>query len=370
MSEYQYYEFQSIDRPLTREEQAEISQLSSRVELSSTRAVFTYQYGDFHGDPEKVLAKYFDAMLYLANWGTKQLMFRFPKPLIDLKQVQPYCVEDVISFSTAGKYAILNIEFREEEGGFWVDGEGVLDSLVELRGDILRGDYRTLYLAWLKATESEAIETEEEPPVPPGLQTLSPALRDFVRLFEIDDHLINVAAQASGQWEAAPDEARALREAIAKLAREECDAYLLRLVQGEPHLDVEVRARLREFIGSSPRPESGPRRKAKQLLKAAEQERRAEEKRQAEEAEAKRIAELEALFQRQQQTWQVVEELIRKSNSSAYQEAAELLAKLKQAAALKGQEADFHTRLSELRERYKTRPALMARLREARLIHP
>ena len=79
MSEYQYYEFQTIDRPLTREEQADISQLSSRVQLSSTRAVFTYQYGDFRGDAKRCWLNTFDAMVYLANWGTRQLMFRFPE---------------------------------------------------------------------------------------------------------------------------------------------------------------------------------------------------------------------------------------------------------------------------------------------------
>jgi hypothetical protein len=368
MSEYQYYEFQTVDRPLTREEQADVSQLSSRVELSSTRAVFTYQFGDFRGDPKKVLAQYFDAMLYLANWGSQQLMFRFPKSLVDLKQVQPYCVENIISFTTAGQYAILNIEFHDEEGGDWVEGEGRLDSLVELRGDILRGDYRALYLAWLKATEFQDDETEEEPPVPPGLGALAPALRDLARFLEIDAHLIQVAAQISGKLETSPDDAQALHQAIAQLSREECDAYLLRLVQGEPHLNMEINARLREFLGGAPRSESAPRRKAKQLLRAADQERKAEEKRRAEEAEVKRIAELESLFQRQKQTWQVVEELIRKSNSSAYQEAAALLVKLKQAADLKGQEADFETRLSELRVRYKTRSALMARLREAGLL--
>jgi len=367
MSEYQYYEFQTIDHPLTREEQADISQLSSRVALSPTRAIFTYQFGDFRGDPKKVLARYFDAMLYLANWGTKRLMFRFPKPLIDLKQVQPYCVEDMLSFSTVDKYVVLNLEINDEERGFWVEGEGMLDSLIELRGDILHGDHRSLYLAWLKVTEFENLETEEEPPVPPGLGKFSPALRDFVRLFEIDEHLIKVAAQASGHLESSPDDKGALRQAIAQLDREECDAYLLRLAQGEPHLDMELVTRLRGFFGDTTRSKSGPRRKAKQLLRAADQERKAEEKRRAEEAEAKRVAELEALFQRQKHTWQVIEELIRKSNSSAYREAAELLARLKQAAHLKGQEADFETRLTELRVRYKTRHALMAGLREARL---
>ena len=55
MSEYQYYEFQTIDRPLTTAEQAEIKKLSSRVQLTPTQAIFLYNYGDFRGDAKKVL---------------------------------------------------------------------------------------------------------------------------------------------------------------------------------------------------------------------------------------------------------------------------------------------------------------------------
>ena len=58
MSEYQYYEFQTVDRPLTEDEQAEISKLSSRVALTPTQAVLTYQFDDFRGRPEKVLEQY------------------------------------------------------------------------------------------------------------------------------------------------------------------------------------------------------------------------------------------------------------------------------------------------------------------------
>ena len=76
MSEYQYYEFQAINRPLTEEQQTYMRSLSSRVELTPTRAVFTYSYGDFRGNPLAVLEAHFDALLYLANWGSKRLAFR------------------------------------------------------------------------------------------------------------------------------------------------------------------------------------------------------------------------------------------------------------------------------------------------------
>ena len=194
MTEYQFFDFQTIDRPLTEEEQAEIHKLSSRVALTPTQAVFTYQFGDFHGRPEEVLEQYFDAMLYLANWGSRRMMFRFPKSLIDLSQVQLYEVEDVIEFREGEAYTILDINFLEEGVVFWVEGEGRLSSLIRLRDDILHQDYRVLYLAWLKAISMNLLkESEREPPVPPGLRSLSSALRNFVDLFEIDKHLLTVA---------------------------------------------------------------------------------------------------------------------------------------------------------------------------------
>jgi len=125
MSEYQYYEFQAIDRPLTQEERAAIGQLSSRVKPTATSASFTYSYGDFRGDTKQVLARYFDIMYYIANWGTQQLMFRFPKSLIDREAIELYCIDDYISLSFVGDWAILDWEFSQEEGfNDWIEGQG------------------------------------------------------------------------------------------------------------------------------------------------------------------------------------------------------------------------------------------------------
>ena len=37
MSEYQYYEFLALDRPLTAEQRAELRSISSRAEITATR---------------------------------------------------------------------------------------------------------------------------------------------------------------------------------------------------------------------------------------------------------------------------------------------------------------------------------------------
>ena len=193
MSEYQYYEFQCVDRPLNAKEKQEISQVSSRAKVTSTQAIFNYSYGDFSYKPEKFLAQYFDLMYYIANWGTQQLMFRFPKDLISLKAIAPYCSYRFIDHSSIGDWVILNWEFSQEEGFYdWIEGEGTLSELVALRQELLEGDYRGLYLAWLKsitlAKEEDDINLSElEPPVPAGLKQLSPAQTAFVETFDIDE---------------------------------------------------------------------------------------------------------------------------------------------------------------------------------------
>lgn len=369
MSEYQYYEFQTIDRPLTEDEQAAISELSSRVALTPTQAIFTYQYGDFRGDEQQVLARYFDALLYLANWGTQRLMFRFPKALIDLEAVTAYCIEDNITVETIGDQVILDIQFNDEEGLGWVEGEGWLSRLIGLRAELLRRDYRGLYIAWLKASVNievdEADEELEEPPVPLGLRTLSPALRAFVELFEVDPQLLKVAAQASGAA-ALPADA-ALRAAIGKLTRAERDDYVLRLARDEPHLALKLHARLREVSGAADGPPP-PRRTAAQLLAQAEQEHERVRQEQAQAAEAKRIAEIEALARRGSQAWQEVDALIQKFTAKGYAEAAQLLLKLREVAVYEQTEAAFQVRVHAIGAQYKRRPSLLAQLRQAGLL--
>ena len=68
MSEYQYYEFRAIDRPLTREQIDEVRQFSARAEITATSFVNEYQFGDFNGNPDLLVTKYFDLMYYCCKW--------------------------------------------------------------------------------------------------------------------------------------------------------------------------------------------------------------------------------------------------------------------------------------------------------------
>jgi hypothetical protein len=45
VSEYQYYEFAAVERPLTTGEQGELRSLSSRADITATSFVNTYEWG-------------------------------------------------------------------------------------------------------------------------------------------------------------------------------------------------------------------------------------------------------------------------------------------------------------------------------------
>lgn len=50
MSEYQYYAFQAIDRPLDKAAQMDLRDLSSRARITATSFTNSWQGGDFKGD--------------------------------------------------------------------------------------------------------------------------------------------------------------------------------------------------------------------------------------------------------------------------------------------------------------------------------
>ncbi len=375
MSEYQYHEWQTVDRVLTYEEQAAVNGLSSHIEVSPSQAVVTYQWSDFRHDPKQVLLKYFDAYFYLADWGSLRLMFRFPNGLLEDADILHYCVDEYITFETFGEYQVLDLDFSPEDGGGLVETNTDLSDFIRLRADLLEGDYRLLYLAWLKAMTMESSpyiddEYEEddpdiaafshEPPVPAGLKKLSPPLQNFVQVFEINPFLVQAAAEAS------PDLKKAqsvdYRELIGRLPRKECDDFLTRLAEGDPGAGLALRKRLGAFLPQERRQPAG-RRTIQQLIQRAEELETAEKKRKAEAARQKHIAEMKALAAREAEVWQQVEVLLNTGRkiASVYDEATRLLEKLKQLSEFQDTQDIFHMRLHQLAQKYAARASLIDR---------
>ena len=198
MSEYQCYEFQAIDRPLTAKEMSDLRSYSTRARITPTSFVNDYSYGSFKGNEEAWMDKYFDAYLHLANWGTHVLKLRLPSRLLDAATAKGYCSGDsAFVRENAGK-VVLSFVSQDEEGGDWVEGEGHLSSMISVRAELARGDLRALYLGWLlRAQTGELDDDDTEPPVPPGLGQLSASLVSLTEFLRIDGDLLHVAAEAS-----------------------------------------------------------------------------------------------------------------------------------------------------------------------------
>ena len=121
MSEYQYYEFQAIDRPLGEADREALRALSTRARITATSFTNSYEWGAFKGDPARLMERWFDLHLYLANWGARRFMIRLPARLIDRPRLAAFLTEvDCATLKLAGDNLILDIARDEVESEGWM----------------------------------------------------------------------------------------------------------------------------------------------------------------------------------------------------------------------------------------------------------
>lgn len=374
MSEYQYYEFLSIDRPLGKADREALRALSTRARITAMSFTNTYEWGDFKGDPAKLMEHWFDLHLYLANWGTRRLMMRLPKRLLDLSLLETFLGEvDWVKVRVAGDNLILDIlrhEMDIDDGGD--EGSGWLAALAPLRADVFAGDLRFFYLLWLTAVGAGAFEADAPEPMP-GIGPLSGALEAFVEFFGIDADLVQAAAE--GAVVAIPS-AISLKTAhgiISAMADSEKTGMLARVFDGDPHVTAELRAKVRDHtVTRAYAPPATSRTVGELLARAAaiglarEQEAAkklaAEQKRQAKEAEKARQARLVAIAQRGESAWRDVAAEIERRNAAGYDKAVELLLDLRVLAKERGTMPSFEKRLRTIREQHVRKRQFVERL--------
>lgn len=378
MSEYQYYAFQALDRPLSEEQMAELRAISTRAEITPTSFTNVYHWGDLKADPIDLLAKYFDAFLYVANWGTHWLAFRFPGDAVDLDTVKSCAGSDALAMRRASRFVLIEFHSQEEPED-WEEGIGWLASLVSLRADLLRGDGRALYLGWLYGVQMGETDLEaREPAVPPGLAELSAPLKALVEFLRLDTDLVTAAACASPSLSKQTAESKAAWQSwVASLDDADKDDLLCRVAGGDPAVPWELHRRFRQRTddhgpASAAQPE--PRRTVRQIVDAAgaltEQRRRrlAEERaRRAREEAAKRKRYLQDLATREDSVRAEIEALIDSKQQAKYDRAVQLLTDLRDAAALSDAETDFNVYTTDLRRLHARKTSLIHRLDKAGL---
>lgn len=373
MSEYQYYEFQAIDRPLTQVQMNELRAVSTRARITATSFTNEYHWGSFKGEPDRWMERYFDAFLYFANWGTRHLMLRLPARLLLPDAVEPYCGGHSLSCRVKGEHVILSC-LSESEDHEWDEDGGELSTLTPLRADLLRGDYRCLYLGWLLAVEqSEFDDTTVEPPVPPGLKELTGSLQALADFFRISPDLIAAAAETSPDSRAAGISRQQIAEQIANVPATEKDEFLIRLAE-TPDISLvwEWQQHVLRHQRSQPAG-SAPRRTVAELRAQAETIRRRREQTEADrrarenarherEQAQRRAAYLDSLVGKEETLWQKINQLITTKQPKRYDEAVALLKDLRDLADRQGKRSGFITKLEKLCAEHARKPALIERI--------
>jgi len=380
MSEYQYYEFQAIDRPLTEKELGELRACSTRARITSTSFVNDYSWGNFRGNEDTWMEKYFDAFLYLANWGTHVFKLRLSTRPLNARTARLYCVGERASVREKSGKIILTF-VSEDEGSDWVEGEGQLSSLISVRSELARGDLRALYLSWLLCAQSGDLADDAiEPRVPAGLAQLSASLESLVEFLRIDTDLVGAAATASPSLVHTEPTPADIRDWLARLPVTEKDDLLTRLMadnDGALANELVQRMRREREADQGASETVARRRTVAELLRAGEQaagersriaaEKAAREKEQRERAAARaRVKHLDQLAGNEPVLWKKVESLIATKQPKSYDQAVELLVDLRDLAARAGG-ADFRRRVEALRNAHARKPTLIDRLHKVEL---
>ena len=116
-------------------------------------------------------------------------------------------------------------ETEEPEEEWFEDGQ-LLASLTPLRAELLRGDRRVAYLAWLLAVQAGELDPDTpEPRVPHGLDGPSASLAALISFLRVDPDLLATAAEA-GVEDAG--EMERFRSWVERLPAREQQRWLLR----------------------------------------------------------------------------------------------------------------------------------------------
>ena len=378
MSECQYYDFKAIDRALTKAEMAALRAISTRAVITSTSFTNHYEWGDLKADPLKLLAEYFDAFVYMANWGTREFYLRLPQELIDSKQLKAMLPGKTARIRSSGISVIVGFE-SEVESDDWDDGAGWMGSLMSLRSDLLRGDLRSLYLGWLLCVQNEEFSGDAlEPPVPAGLRELSAPLDSLIEFLGIDVDLVEVAAAASVPLKAAPSR-KELAAWIQDLSEKDKDDLLVAALSdpGERWRNEPLhRFQHEDALASAHR--AIERRTARDLQTATRAcaderawqlnaKRAAEAVRQKAKDEADRGRYLDHLAKSEDSVWKHVEAHIQKRQPKEYDRAANLLTDLRDLAVRQGRVSGFQAALEKLRKSHAAKDTFLRRLTKAKL---
>lgn len=216
------------------------------------------------------MERYFDAFLYLANWGTHILSIRLTADSMKVTTARASCRGGSAMTRTRSGHVVLTFVSENDEGDDLCETEGQLSSMISIRSELARGDLRALYLGWLLRLQSGELRNDDlEPPVPAGLGQLSGALQAMSEFLRIDEALLATAAEhsppATHHTLKRSDIDRRVRELPVKVKEKALADY----IAGKPSALQRLRDAVVEPTAAGSVGGGAPRRTAEQLIRAA-----------------------------------------------------------------------------------------------------
>ncbi|MFG2434635.1 hypothetical protein [Streptomyces sp. NPDC048508] len=389
MSEYTHYQFLAIDRPLTYEQLAEIRKLTSRATLTHTTFVNSYQWGDFRGNCDQLMQKYYDAHLYFANWGYRKVILRWPADQLPLHVATGYCPGGSANVRQHDGHVLITL-VSDDENGELEDFNDLFDfcnyddvsheeqwlpSIAAARLDVAAGDMRLLYLAWLLCLNNNELDDDDvEPALPAGLTALPDSLAALAAFLRIDIDLI--AAASSSSTQANSDAVSATHKSPLNTPPEtDSEATPVHVIHDPRGIAGWRRRSLLPHSGAAPleRGRTVAQLRAAKCVATTERltrEAREEAEREHAERQAAHAAQQRRLVSIQRDpeaAWNRINEMIAHQRGRNYPAAVQVLADLSALADRQGTSEAFTKRYHALRSQHPTKRALQRLLDAADL---
>jgi len=390
MSQYQYYEFQTVDQQLTNQQKNELRELSSRAQITSSSFVNEYTYGDLKAEEIDLMAEYFDLGFYIANWGQVRLYIKIPQGLISEHILRQFEWEDVIEHETRNRQIIITLSMPENEEyfGYINDADEHLDQLSAIREELINGDYRSLQIAWFALLSINGTDEFEEIPVfkqgdiNSNFHQLTSAQKSLADLFLVKPQWLTLMRQRAPEH-ADVNTKRTNTETnketnkenwITQLPKSEKDNLLLMLLAGKT---TQAQHQLQNQYKKSNR-QAEPQvlhlsmDELHQLYQAASniyaQEQQALEKQQALVVQQKRNEYLNDIYKSASRHWNLATFHADKKSGHGYDEATKLFNDLHDAYLLNNNQVKFQKKLSEFIAANSNKPSLIKRLKQRGLL--
>jgi hypothetical protein len=378
MSEYQYYEFLAIDQPMTSKEMEALRALSTRADITPVSFTNEYHWGDFKGNPHKLMQRFFDAHVYVANWMTAVFMVRLPIEALAKETAEAMAVRYILDFSPTKTHWVITwcLEESQDYDRFGMeDGHGWMAQLAPVRDELLRGDVRSLYIGWLAAVTSGMMDDDDLEPLPvEGLGNLTAAQRALAEFLEVDQDLLAGSGIGSPAFQDEGPSQKQTDEWLDGLPKNEVMEILKQLLAGkgrqaERTLKNRFSAWRRGLQGDRT---EAPRRTVGELCKNAESAKKArfeQKKREKKQREIKRRKEREVYLKKLSKdppkAWKAVQQTIQRGSALAYDEACRVLVDLSEAYSLHKTPKRFQQELKKFVAAHMRRKALIQRMVKA-----